>query len=69
MERPHASLYNNRMLPYIINGATVWSLHLLYKGKPYAYAPKLSYMIDFSSTPRSVSMFTTAFDMGPGPHM
>lgn len=33
------------------------------------YPPKLSYMIELSSTPRSVSIATTAFDMGPGPHM
>ena len=31
--------------------------------------PKLSYMMLLSSTPRSVSIATTAFDMGPGPHM
>ena len=33
------------------------------------YAPKLSYIMDFSSTPKSTSIFTTAFDIGPGPHI
>ena len=33
------------------------------------YPPKLSYMIDSGSTPRESSMPTTAFDIGPGPHM
>ena len=33
------------------------------------YPPKLSYMIDSGSTPRESSMDTTAFDIGPGPHM
>lgn len=33
------------------------------------YPPKLSYMIDSGSTPRLSSMATTAFDIGPGPHM
>ena len=33
------------------------------------YPPKLSYMIDSGSTPRESSIPTTAFDMGPGPHM
>lgn len=35
----------------------------------YNYPPKLSYMIELSSTPRSVSMATTALLIGPGPHM
>ena len=33
------------------------------------YPPKLSYMIEELSTPRLSSMLTTAFDIGPGPHM
>ena len=33
------------------------------------YPPKLSYIIDFSSTPKSVSIPTTAFDIGPEPHI
>ena len=33
------------------------------------YPPKLSYIMELSSTPRSVSIATTAFDIGPGPHM
>ncbi len=33
------------------------------------YPPKLSYMIEDGSTPRLSSMLTTAFDIGPGPHM
>ena len=33
------------------------------------YPPKLSYMMLSGSTPRLSSMPTTAFDMGPGPHM
>ena len=33
------------------------------------YPPKLSYMIEDSSTPRLSSIATTAFDIGPGPHM
>jgi len=33
------------------------------------HPPKLSYMIDSGSTPNESSIWTTAFDMGPGPHM
>ena len=33
------------------------------------YPPKLSYIIDSGSTPRESSIPTTAFDIGPGPHM
>lgn len=33
------------------------------------YPPKLSYMILSGSTPRLSSILTTAFDIGPGPHM
>ena len=33
------------------------------------YPPKLSYMMLSDSTPRESSIATTAFDMGPGPHM
>ena len=31
--------------------------------------PKLSYMMDSGSTPSESSIWTTAFDIGPGPHM
>ena len=34
-----------------------------------AYPPKLSYMMLSGSTPSESSIFTTAADMGPGPHM
>ena len=37
--------------------------------KKSRYPPKLSYMIDSGSTPSESSIDTTAFDMGPGPHM
>ena len=43
------------LLHYVINSAD--------------YPPKLSYMIEDSSTPRLSSIATTAFDIGPGPHM
>ena len=33
------------------------------------YPPKLSYMMLSGSTPKPSSMFTTALDIGPGPHM
>ena len=33
------------------------------------HPPKLSYMIDSGSTPSESSICTTAFDIGPGPHM
>lgn len=36
--------------------------------QPVRY-PKLSYMIDSDSTPRLSSIFTTALDIGPGPHI
>ena len=43
----------------------------VYNSFPLAcfYPPKLSYMMLSGSTPRLSSMPTTAFDMGPGPHM
>ena len=34
-----------------------------------SYPPKLSYIIDSGSTPNESSIPTTAFDIGPGPHM
>ena len=33
------------------------------------YPPKLSYMMDDSSTPRLSNIAITDFDIGPGPHM
>ena len=34
-----------------------------------SYPPKLSYMMLSGSTPRESSIETTAFDIGPGPHI
>ncbi len=38
-------------------------------GMERRYPPKLSYMMLSGSTPSESSICTTAFDMGPGPHM
>ena len=49
---------------------TIGLLHFAYCLRGITdYPPKLSYMIDSGSTPRESSMPTTAFDIGPGPHM
>ena len=45
------------------------NLPLLYNINKDNYPPKLSYMMLSGSTPSESSMETTAFDIGPGPHM
>lgn len=45
------------------------SLFILFFLSREGYPPKLSYMMLDDSTPKLSSMLTTAFDIGPGPHM
>ena len=52
------------------SAVTIGLLHFAYCLRGITdYPPKLSYMIDSGSTPSESSIDTTAFDIGPGPHM
>ena len=73
----YAGKYRYVMMPELYtalktkeSAVTIGLLHFAYCLRGITdYPPKLSYMILSGSTPRESSMPTTAFDIGPGPHM
>ena len=61
------TLRQKEAAPVIIPGCSLFGYG--YESLRRDYPPKLSNIRLLIGTPRSSSIFSTAFDMGPGPHM